>query len=408
MKNTRFQNMLLTGIAPGVISGAYGSDNTLTNLIPELYEAVDVVSRELVGFIPSCFRNASAERAAVDQTITYDVAPKMTTSDLTPSMQTPEPSDHEPGTGSMKITKAKGVDFGWTGKEELSIARSVGRLSVQAGYFAQGLRALTNEVEQDLAVEAALGCSRLYGVAGTTPFASNTGETAQLKKMLDDNGAPLMDRSLVIDTSAGAALRTLGVLTKANEAGTDMTLRQGELLDLNNFSIKESGQAQTHIKGTAASSTTDNAGYSEGDTVISLASAGTGTVIRGDGITFAGDSNIYAVAVGNADVSAGGTVTLAEPGLRQDIPATATAVTVIGSSKRSIAMTENALHLVARAPELPSEGDSAIDRVMLLDERSGMVYEVSLYAGYRKIRAEVALAWGVHASKSEHMVGLLG
>jgi hypothetical protein len=103
---------------------------------------------------------------------------------------------------------------------------------------AQAMRSLTNEVESALAANYVSG-SRAYGTTGTTPFATNTGETAQLRKILDDNGAPRTDRQLVLDTSAGAALRTLGQLTKVNEAGTDSVQRRGELINLNDFSIRE-------------------------------------------------------------------------------------------------------------------------------------------------------------------------
>ena len=37
--------------------------NTLTNLIPDLYASLDVVSRELTGLIPSVTMDTSANRA---------------------------------------------------------------------------------------------------------------------------------------------------------------------------------------------------------------------------------------------------------------------------------------------------------------------------------------------------------
>lgn len=387
---------------------AYAYANTLTRLIPDLYAALDVVSRELVGFIPSVFRNANAERAAVGQAVVYHVAPSMGMFDVTPAMNTPEPADVTVGNGTITITKSKGVEFGWTGEEQRGLNTGAGYLSVQGDLFAQGLRTLVNAIEVDLAVEANLKASRAWGTAGTTPFASDVGASAQIRKILDDNGAPGSDRSLVGDTSMGAALRTLQNLTRVNEAGTSMGLRDGELLNLNGLSIKESAGVQRHTAGTGASSTTTAAGFAIGATTIALASAGTGTILAGDVITFAGDANKYVVATGDADVLNGGSIVLAAPGLRQAIPAAATAITVVGTHVSNIGFSRNALHLVCRAPALPQEGDAAIDRLQITDPRSGMVFEIAIYAGYRKIRAEVVAAWGVKAVKPEHMAILLG
>ena len=396
-----------TGLsAPGILSGAYA--NTLTRLIPDLYAGLDVVSRELVGFVPSVFRNANAERAAVGQSVVYDVAPEMTGYDITPSNTVPDPADVAIGNGTMSITKSRGAAFGFTGEEAVGLNTGSGYISAQAGLFAQGLRTLVNEVENDLAVEAAATFSRAYGTAGTTPFASTLADSAQARKILDDNGAPATGRSMVIDTTAGAAMRTLSVLTKANEAGTVMTLRDGELMDLHGMSIKESAKVQTPASGTGSSATTDNAGYAVGATVLTLAAVGTGTILAGDVITIAGDSNKYVVASGDADVSGGGTITLAKPGLRVAITTSATAITVIAASTRNAAFSANALHLVARAPALPPEGDAAVERRMIVDPRSGLAFEVAIYAMYRKMRAEVSLAWGVKTVKAEHGMLMLG
>jgi len=49
--------------------------NTLTNLIPDIYAALDVVSRELVGFIPSVTMDAQANRVAVGQNLRIPIVP---------------------------------------------------------------------------------------------------------------------------------------------------------------------------------------------------------------------------------------------------------------------------------------------------------------------------------------------
>ena len=100
------------------------------------------------------------------------------------------------------------------------------------------MRAAVNEMESDIAVAANLGGSRAYGTAGTTPFGTNLGESAQIKKILDDNGAPGVDRSLVVNTTAGAALRTLlnNPLNANTSLNGDMT-RQGVILDVNGLSL---------------------------------------------------------------------------------------------------------------------------------------------------------------------------
>jgi hypothetical protein len=184
--------------------------------------------------------------------------------------------------------------------------------------------------------------------------------------------------------------------------------QRGVLVTPHDMAVRESAQIITPSVGTGASATTNAAGYAVGATVITLASAGTGTIIAGDIITFAGDTNKYVVAVGNANVSAGGTITLAANGLRKAIPASATAITVVSAGPRSMVFARSAIALATRAPALPQGGDSAVDRMMITDPVSGLTFEVAMYAQYRQMQYEVSAVWGVKAVKPEHMALLLG
>jgi len=129
----------------------------------------------------------------------------------------------------------------------------------------------------------------------------------------------------------------------------------------------------------------------------------------GDVITFADDTNKYVVEVANMN---GGTITLAAPGLRVALPASAVAITVIAAAARNMVFTENAIVLASRLPALPmvngTPQDLAVDRMTMIDERSGLAFEISVYEQYRQIQYEVSLAWGVKTVKPEHLGLILG
>jgi hypothetical protein len=377
--------------------------NTLTNLTPDLYQAMDVVSRELVGFIPSVTLDSGIERAAVGQTVRSFVTPASTASDISPAVTAPNDGDQVIGNQDMTISKSRGVPFRWNGEEQRGVNSGAGYNQIRVDQIAQAMRTLTNEMESDLASLYSTA-SRAYGTAGTTPFASDLSDTANIRKILADNGAPLTDMQLVMNTAAGAKVRTLGQLTKANEGADTSLLRQGELLDIHGVSLRESAQVGTITNGTGSAYTTNTDGYAIGDTAITLIT-GSGTVLAGDVVTFAGDSNKYVVASG---VAAPGVITLAAPGLQQAIPASATAMTIGGDFAANFAFSKSAIVLATRAPARPEEGDMADDVMMVTDPRSGLSFEISLYKQYRQVRYEVAAAWGFKNFKPEHSALLLG
>jgi len=379
--------------------------NTLTDLIPDLYSSIDKVSRELVGFIPAVGRNSSAERAAVGEAVRVPITPTANVGDTTPSMAIPEPTDQTIDNVAIYITKSRTAEFGYVGEEQLGLDNGPGTSSIQADQIMQAVRSLANEIELDLAAEY-ISASRAYGTAGVTPFASSLDDTAQVRKILVDNGAPILDLNMVIDTTAGAKMRTLTNLTHVNEANDDSMLRRGVLLDVHGFAIRESAQVANVTAGTGAGYLVDNvAGYAVGDTVITVGT-GTGAILAGDVITFAGDTNMYIVAVGFAGDGAG-TITIGANGLREPLADTS-AITIGADFVANMGFDRTAIQLVTRAPALPNGGDAAEDRMMITDAISGLSFEVATYRGYRKVRYEISIAWGVKVIKPEHCAILLG
>ena len=377
--------------------------NTLTNLVPILYQALDTVSRELTGFIPSVTRDSGVERAALNQSVRSIVAPAATVSDVTPASTVPDDGDQTIGNVEVTISKSRRAPFRWTGEEEVGVNHAPGAGTIQSAQIEQAMRAIVNEIEADIA-SLYVAASRATGTAGTTPFATTLADTAALRKILSNNGSPLSDLHLVINTDAGTALRTLTQLTNANQAGGDATLRQGELLSLHGFGVQESAQVKSHTKGTGTSYTTTNAGFAIGTTSIPIIT-GSGTVLAGDTVTFAGDSNKYIVTTG---VTEPGTIVIAAPGLRQAIPGSATAMTIGANSVNNLAFARSAIVLATRLPALPSGGDLASDRLAISDARTGLAFEVAMYPGYRQMHYEVSAAWGYKMVKPEHAAILLG
>ncbi len=378
--------------------------NTISNLIPELYSSLDTVSRELVGLIPAVTSDMTFERAAVGQTVRSPVAPASTASDITPAVTPPDDGDQTIGNQNMTISKARRVPVRWNGEQSRGLNNSgPGRNNIMRDQFTQAMRTLVNEVETDLA-GLYIYASTAYGTAGTTPFgtAGDFTDASFAAKMLKDNGAPIAGNQLVINTAAGANFA--GKQSRFDVQGQDSILRQGILLDTAGLSLRESAQINTATKGTGASYTSAATGYAVGTTSIPIIT-GTGTVLAGDVVTFAGDTTKYVVTTG---VAAPGTIVIGAPGLKAVLPASATAMTIVATSARNMVFSPSAIVLATRAPALPEEGDSAVDRMLITDERSGLTFEIAQYMQYRQVQYEVSLAWGYKVVKPEHLGILLG
>lgn len=385
--------------------------NVLTDLAADIYKAADIVGRELVGFIPAGTVNTGIERVAVGQTVRSHFTRAATVGNITPSMTIPEGTDQTIDNKTMTLTKQRGVAIPWTGEDIRFVQGGSGYETIYGDQIAQAMRAITNEIEAELAVEAYTNASRAVGTAGTTPFASNFNTIAEARQILVDNGMPATDGrvSLVLNTAAGTKLRNLAQLQKVNEAGGNQLLRQGVLLDLQGAMLRESAQVQLHTKGAGAGYDVNfGAGYAVGTSTITLdgGTVNTTGIKAGDVVTFASESTTnYVVNTGLTAVA--GDIVIGTPGLRAAL-ADAVELTIGNSYTANVMMHQAAMELAMRAPAKPMGGDAAVDVMLVQDPHSGLVFEISVYKGFNKAMIYVGAVWGKKAWKPDAIAILMG
>lgn len=388
---------------------------TLSALIPIIYEARDRVAREQVGLITAATRDASESQAAVGQTVRSPVTQPTSLTAIQPSNVVPNSGGQTLLYKDLTISNSYAAPIQWTGEEQRAIGANYDW--VIRDQFTQAFRALDNTIEASL-VSTMMngGCSRAFGSAGTAPFntVGDFSDFANGHLILDQNGAPADDRHIVLGFQGYANLTAKqSSLWKANEAGTDEFLRKGILNEVLNLKFHKSAQIDRngHTAGTgAATYKSDGTGsvggsaYAIGETVIKL-KTGSGTVLAGDVVSFAGDTNKYVVVSGAA--AAGDSITIAAPGLQAPLADNVT-MTVGSAFKANFVMHPTALMLAVRAPIMPVGGDAASAVEMVFDEVSGISYQVAEYKVYRQVHYEIGAAWGSLANKPEFAALLMG
>lgn len=380
--------------------------NTLNSLVPDLYEALDVVSRELTGFIPAVQRDSNIARAALGENVRVPVTNAAVSADNTPGVSAPNTGDTNVDNVEVTISKSKHVPVRWNGEETRGLQNAGTFSTIQADRFYQGMRTLVNEIESDLWLEAYKNASRAVGTPGTTPFgtANDMTDFSNVLRILEENGAPQNDLQLVLGHAAIGNLRgKQSGLFKVNEAGSADMLRNGMTDRIMNMAIRHSHAVGLHTKGTGASYVTDGASAVGANNLV--LKTGTGTVLAGDVVSFAADgSNKYVV---NTGISAPDPIVIGKPGLKVAVP-DGNALTVGGNYTPNVAFSRSAIVLATRAPAMPQGGDMADDVMTITDDRTGLSFEVAVYRQFLQTVFHVRLAWGVRAVAGRHIATLIG
>lgn len=175
--------------------------NNLTAIARDLFSAAQKVSQEPVGVINAINMNFDNKGVAKGDKVKVPVAPSASATDFTPAMTTTAGTDATAQAVEVEITANKAVSWNLTGEQMRSLKNAESDKEWARQMIEQGMRALRNLAESDAAAAVKAGASRGFGTAGTTPFASDLTGLTNIRKILQDNGAPMADLNLIVDLS---------------------------------------------------------------------------------------------------------------------------------------------------------------------------------------------------------------
>jgi len=370
--------------------------NVLTAVIDKLLAAGLVALRQQAVMPRLVNRGYETMAGRKGTTIDIPIPSAITAIQVAPANVPPANTDSAPTSVSIPMSQWYEAPFYLTDKEFMEVVE--GFVPMQA---TEAIKSLANQVDIDLLTQANKFVG-FAGTAGTTPFATDLTAYLQARKALNAQLAPMDNRAVVLNVDAEANAIGLRAFQDAAFRGDTGGIINGQIGYKLGATWVMDQNVRSFTPGTASGATTTAAGFAIGTTSIVAAAAGSGTLLVGDVIKFAGDSNTYNVTTGLASAAAGGTFVI-YPGLKQAIPASATAITVQGSGSarvQNLVFHRDALALASRPLETQDpfglgNFQSAVDSV------SGLVLRLEVTRQHKQTRLSYDILWGSQCIRPE-------
>jgi hypothetical protein len=247
------------------------------------------------------------------------------------------------------------------------------------------------------------------GAAGTTP--DGLDDFANIRKSLNLRKAPVSQRFAVWDPEADCKFSVLEAIVSAEKSGSTVALREGSIGRIQGIDNYMSQAVPDHIKGTLAAS----AGNIVLKTAVAADSAVTeitltktasnslsGTLLKGDILTFADCEGQYAVTTGATAADNEITVSV-YPAINEAIT-TSKACTVVAGHTANLAFHKNAFAFVTRPLELARGVESYVTNFEGLSLRVTFSYD----ATYKKQMLSIDTLYGFKTLYPELAVRVLG
>lgn len=381
---------------------------TLTNIMPKILARALKVLREQVKFVQLVNTSFSAEAKKKGQTIDIPKSTAVTAINVTPDVTKPAVEDHTPELVQISLDNWKQNKPVHVDDDELGLIDK--RAHFLPMQLEEAVRSLARAVNQSMWTEY-YNVYAAVGTAGTTPFATTTADVISARKKLHSMLAPRPDRRMLVDYDAEEKILLQAAFTDVEKVGGErLTKFEGEIGRKLGFDWWTDDDVPSHVAGTPGGTPLTNGIQAAGSSsvVIDGMTGTTGDYHKGDIITFAGDTQQYAVtALATADATGEATVSIA-PNLVNAV-ADGVVPTLVASHVANMAFHKDAFALAIR-PLATSKSDLEVNPniMTMVDPVSGIPLRLEVTRVHKMTLWEFDILWGVRCVQPAYACRVLG
>jgi hypothetical protein len=367
--------------------------NNLEEVIPSLL-ATGLNALRQRSIMPRLVNNSYSTLASKKgDTIDVPISSSITATAVTPAATAPDPGDTTPTSVPIAMNQWFEAAFELSDKDQLEAEDMI--MPMQAS---EAIKSLANNVDNYI-----LGLyQQFYGVAGdaaVVAFSDGTAKDAtDMKKVLSNQLTPTDDRWAVTDANVEASASNVRAFQDLSWNGSPQGIIEGELNRKMGFGWWMDQNVPLHTAGTGTGYLVN--GVHAVDATSIAINVGSGTIVVGDILTFAGDPQTY---VATSALAAPGSVSIS-PALRV-ATAGGEAVAITASHVVNLGFHRDAIAFASR-PLRRSKGGGIISATQV-DPVSGLALRVEVTEEYKRQRFSYDILYGSNVVRPEFGVRLL-
>lgn len=371
--------------------------NSLTSVLPKLL-AQGLLALRQQAIMPRLV-NRGYETLAGEKGSTIDVPipSAVAVQDVAPANTPPTTADVAPDKVQVVLDKWKEASFYLTDKDMMEAMN--GTIPMQAS---EAIKGIANQIDSDILVEYK-GVYGFAGTPGTTPFGADLSEYVNARLALDNQLCPRDNRRVVIDAFAESKAIMLRAFQDASFRGDKDGIIEGNIGRKLGSDWWMDQNIPTHTAGTGSGYLINNgAGYAIGIKTV-IVDTGTGTLLAGDIIAFAGDTQTYVVV---STVGSPVTSITFEPGLKIAV-ADNVAITKKASHVVNLNFHRDAFAFATRPLQSAVEGLGNII-MSAVDELSGLTLRLEVSREHKRTRYSYDVLYGAKLVRRELAARIAG